>query len=365
LDVMITEKFDTGLYHGGVSGVAFALYELYKATNDVNYRSGAEKAIYYVEHQARKEKSGTSFNDVYILRWGNAGVGFGFLYFYYETKNSTYLDLATEIGLFLISVGVPANGGMHWYYESGFGDEYPNYADGTAGIGEYFLTLYHFTNNSQFLDTASQAATYLLAIANKDNDGCMIYHDAAGKTMYYLSECNGPSGTGRFWYRFYQVTSDSTWLQWAERSAKSVRDHSAGVSPGYGFNWVYHTDRSDPEWPNYGQCDGNSGAAEYALLLSQEPKANTTTHLNFTTALCDDILAHATTTSTGSMYVTTQEWRTDSTTFKPQVGYMQGIAGMGSVFYGLDYLLNSKSIYPRIALPDSPWAFGFCCPDNF
>jgi hypothetical protein len=39
-------------------------------------------------------------------------------------------------------------------------------------------------------------------------------------------ECNGPVGTGRFWFRMYQVTGDRTWLLWAQASAKTIVDHA-------------------------------------------------------------------------------------------------------------------------------------------
>lgn len=93
-----------------------------------------------------------------------------------------------------------------------------------AGVAYYLLTLYHFTQDSSFLQARPSAsrlngsahrcvcwqaalsgAQYLLAIANTDNGGCVIHMSPQDATMYYLGECNGPPGTGRLWVRLYQV----------------------------------------------------------------------------------------------------------------------------------------------------------------
>jgi hypothetical protein len=87
--------------------------------------------------------------------------------------------------------------------------------------------------------------------------------------MYYIGECNGPVGTGRFWYRMWQVTNDVTWLRWTDASAHTIMVHAGASAP---FHWVYHKSHTDPVWNNYGLCDGTAGAVEYFNYLYQGTK---------------------------------------------------------------------------------------------
>jgi len=227
----------------------------------------------------------------------------------------------------------------------------PNYSEGTSGIAYYLITLYHFTKDQAFLNAALAGAYYLLAVANKDNGGCMVFHSTQAPTMYYLGECNGPPGTGRLWTRLYQVTGNSTWLFWAEASAKSLVDH------GSTFNWVYHTDRTDPFWNNVGLCDGNAASVEYFNYLYQ--LTNKGDHWLFADKVASNIISRGTSDGDGLKW-TTVEWRTNpALSTGPQVGYMQGNAGLGSTFLGMYESFNKKPSSVRVQLPDSPYAFGF------
>lgn len=357
------ENHDTSLYHGGAAGLGYILDLLYLQTNERRYFAGAERVMDFIAGEAKQKKVGIQLNTVNGIRWGAAGTGFYLIDRFQNTGNASCLTLAKAGAENMISLGVPEHGGLKWYWgENRPTLNYPNYAAGAAGMGYYFLTLYDLDGqkNKTLLTAALQAAKYLLAIANRDNDGCEIVVTTQQSHFYYLGECNGPSGTGRFWSRLYQVTKDKKWLTIAKAAAKTIQDHCIlNDMDEVKFNFVYHDDGTkDPWWNNVGQCDGTAAGAELFLFLYQ--LSNDQQYWDWADRLASDIIKRGTKTAEGMKWVTT-EWRTNpTTTTGPQVGYMQGNAGLGSLFLIMDAVLNKKKpVDVRLNLPDSAYNFGF------
>eukprot|EP00463_Aulacantha_scolymantha_P005689 TRINITY_DN7060_c0_g1_i1.p1 TRINITY_DN7060_c0_g1~~TRINITY_DN7060_c0_g1_i1.p1 ORF type:complete len:163 (-),score=22.49 TRINITY_DN7060_c0_g1_i1:191-679(-) len=160
--------------------------------------------------------------------------------------------------------------------------EMPNYAEGTSGIAFYLATLYNVTSDTKYLDAAIGGAHYLQAIADTTDDGCAIWHDNGNKDLIYLTECQGPPGTGRLWVRLYQVTGDPTWLKWARGSAKTLIVHGKKIGK---FNWYYFkSGEKAPFWDNVGQCDGSSAVVEYMLMMHKV--TGDQQYLDFCAACC-------------------------------------------------------------------------------
>jgi len=349
---------DTGLYHGGLAGIGHALLEVYGVTQKDSYLKGALNILDYIN------KIGGATGELethykYPLRFGTAGVGFWCLDIYKKTKNSQALELAKKAGNWLISVAdKPKEGGLKWFSGFGPGLELPNYAEGTSGISYFLATLYNVTSESEYLNAAISGAKYLQAIADTTDDGCAIWHDNNNKDLIYLTECQGPPGTGRLWVRLYQVTGDLTWLKWARGSAKTIMDHAKQTGK---FNWYYFkSGKVAPFWDNVGQCDGSSATLEYMLMMYKITEDHL--YLDFAEEVANDIVARGTKDAkSGGMYWIVEEDRTSRSTSRgQQVGYMEGAAGIGSVLFwmGKIFQVNMKSS-PRLCLPDSPRNFGF------
>jgi len=349
---------DTGLYHGGLAGIGHALLEVYDATQQDSYLKGALNILNYVN------KVGGTTGELetqykYPLRFGTAGVGFWCLDIYKKTNNAQALELAKKAGNWLISVANhPREGGLKWF--SGFapGMEMPNYAEGTSGIAFFLATLYNVTSDKSYLDAAIGGALYLQAIADTTNHGCAIWHDNANKDLIYMTECQGPPGTGRLWVRLYQVTGNATWLEWARASAKTLIDH--GKQTGK-FNWYYFkSGKVAPFWDNVGQCDGSSAVIEYMLLMYKI--SGDDNYFNFAQQVADDMVSRGTKDpKSGGMYWIVEEDRTSPASSRgQQVGYMEGAAGIGSVLFWMGkFMEGNTQSSPRLCLPDSPRNFGF------
>lgn len=223
-----------------------------------------------------------------------------------------------------------------------------------------------------------------MSIANTTGGRCLIEHDSDTPGLYYLvsyggrggvgwgwrapsphhpssqAECNGPSGTGRFFLRLLALTGDAQWRAAALAGAKGVSDLSpvqptAAAAAHGAFNWYVHWGAllPPPFWNNVGPCDGSAAAVIFFLTLYGLPGVSDPAQLAFARAVADDLLGRATAVVPGEQLAwTTTEWRTDPTrTTGPQVGYMQGAAGVGSTLLRLDAVV-SGALSPHIALPD-------------
>eukprot|EP00218_Dolichomastix_sp_CCMP3274_P012612 CAMPEP_0170146042 /NCGR_PEP_ID=MMETSP0033_2-20121228/27721_1 /TAXON_ID=195969 /ORGANISM="Dolichomastix tenuilepis, Strain CCMP3274" /LENGTH=506 /DNA_ID=CAMNT_0010382711 /DNA_START=1 /DNA_END=1521 /DNA_ORIENTATION=- len=370
---LLSASPDTGLYHGGISGVGFVLFEVAQAVGGEtgkSYMQGSLDVLEYVLGHA-SDAGELEFKYKWCLRWGTAGVGFWVLDMATRLPAdqadtaAKALAAARKAGEWLIDQGTPTpNGGLKWFANNQQ-LEAPNYAYGTSGIAYYLATLYSVTNETVFLDGAVAGASYLQSIADTSDGGCVIWHTSNKQDLIYLTECNGPPGTGRLWVRLYQITGNLVWLDWAWKSTQTLIDHSlhprsreprAGESA---YQWYYYKSGAPTSnWLNVGQCDGSAGAIEFYLVmyaLTGDPKA-----LNHAAAVADDLVRLATVQGNQAYWITEEQRTSPHRSRSAQVGYMQGASGIASVLLGLNHAINPSTRSPnRLILPDSPRAFGF------
>jgi lantibiotic modifying enzyme len=139
--------------------------------------------------------------------------------------------------------------GDYWTSSTTHSTHYPNFSHGTAGIGYFLAELYEATHDERYRTCALAAGRYLRAIASKaETSNCLIFHnDAAGRDLFYLGWCHGPTGTARFFYRLYQLSNDSDWLDVVKEQAATLM--ASGIpeqqTPGY--------------WNNVSRCCGAAG----------------------------------------------------------------------------------------------------------
>ena len=231
----------------------------------------------------------------------------------------------------LISSAIPSNGGLKWL--SGFAGvgDIPNYAEGTSGIAYFLLALGNATRNATVTAAALGGGTYLEAIANVTGGRCIIFHDSNTPGLYYLANCHGPPGTGRFFLRAAEATSNATWARFAREGANALEQlaplppaassdsRGSGAPPPLRYTWYLDYDAPAPAWNNVGLCDGSAAAVEYFLTLYR--LYGLSGDLAFARTVADDALSRATVVVPGEQlaWVTT-EWRTDpARTTGPQV----------------------------------------------
>jgi len=246
----LDEEKGAGLYVG-ISGIGFALQEMFKATKEKKYRKGVERCLEYLKNNALKKGKGVEWSQTTDIISGTAGTGLFLVYAAREWKDPSLLELAVQAGYRLMELGQEEGGGTKWAMDPDYPRLMPNFSHGTAGISYFLATLYAETKQKQFLDAALSGARYLQSIAHKDGDVCLIFHhEPDGKDLYYLGWCHGPTGTAQLFYRLYQVTGDKGWVEWSERCARAILQSGIPEKQTPGF------------WNNVGQCCGSAGVAE-------------------------------------------------------------------------------------------------------
>ncbi|MEE8583718.1 MAG: lanthionine synthetase LanC family protein [Acidobacteriota bacterium] len=331
------EQAQAGLYTG-ISGLGFVLHQAYQVTGDEKYLTGARKVVQLLRDSAQEVGSGLQWNDVTDIIGGSAGTGLFLLYAAREFEPSAR-SLAVAAGKRLLERAKPGKGGLKWSMNDEFPRLMPNFSHGTAGIAYFLATLHQETKDEEFLKAALAGARYLQAISDQIGDGCVIFHhQPGGEELYYLSWCHGPAGTARLFYRLYEVTGDSEWMEWVNQLAAGIRQ--SGIpdqeTPGY--------------WNNVSQCCGAAGVAEFFLNLHR--MTGDQEHLQFAQRMAQNLLGRATTENGRSRWVQA-EHRVSPELLAAQTGYMQGAAGIGMMLLHLDALTNKRG--RPIVFPDSPF----------
>jgi lantibiotic modifying enzyme len=335
---LIAGQKESGLYTG-LAGIGFTLAETFKVTGEAKYREGALRCARLIRERAIKSEVGVEWGDTTDIISGAAGTGLFLLYTARELNDPASRETAVQAGARLIALGKPEAVGINWRMSPKFPRSMPNFSHGTAGVAYFLASLYAETKRKEFLDAALAGASYLKSIANTSGDGCLIFHNEPdGKDMYYLGWCHGPVGTARLFYRLYQVTGDKAWMEWTEKSARSVMASGVPEKQTPGF------------WNNVSICCGSAGVAEFFLNLhrvTRNPK-----YLDYSKRVTAQILAKGTRDETGMRW-TQAEHRVKPDLLIAQTGYNQGAAGIGMWLLHLDAFQNGKKLW--ISLPDSPF----------
>lgn len=334
----LDEQKESGLYTG-LAGIGMTLTETYKMTRDEKYRAAARRCVQMIQSRARKAGGGIEWNDSTDIISGTSGIGLFLIYAARELNEPSARETATVAARHLIELGKRETGGINWMMSPTFPRSMPNFSHGTGGVAYFLATLFQETKDKEFLNAALQGGNYLVSIADTAGDGCLIFHhEPDGKDLYYLGWCHGPPGTARLFYRLYQVTGDSKWLDWTKRSAKSLMESGIPEKRTPGF------------WNNVSICCGSAAVAGFMLDLYRVTKQRE--YLDFAKRVTTDLLARATRDASGVRWVQA-EHRVKPELLVAQTGFMQGAAGMGFFLAQYDSLERGKK--ERITLPDSPF----------
>jgi lantibiotic modifying enzyme len=327
-----------GLYEG-LSGIAFALEETYRASGDEKYRLGFLACLGRIKDAAAATGSGIDWGSTTDIISGAAGTGLFLIYSYHETKDRTWLDLAARAGTRLAELGRPENGGLKWAMDPGFPRLMPNFSHGTAGIAYFLAALYKETKDRKFLGASLAGAAYLLSVAKTEGESCLVFHDEPdGRDLYYLGWCHGPVGTARLFYLLSEVSGDRTWLDWVRRSANALLQSGIPEQETPGF------------WNNAGICCGLAGVGEFFLDIYKA--TGNAPYLEFSKRVASRLLAKAS-VDNGRMSWVQAEHRTRPDYLFAQTGFMQGAAGIGTFLFRLDAADRAKS--RRVIFPDTPF----------
>ena len=330
---------EAGLYTG-VSGIGFALGEVYRATKDTKYRDAVRTVVRTLNQRGKTVGAGVQWSDVTDIISGSAGVGLFLLHADTTVGDRTARELAVKAADRLIELGQAEHGGLFWAMDPKFPRKMPNFSHGTAGIAYFLTAVYDATREQKYLDAALAGARYLQAIANTEGNICLIPHNQPdGLDLYYLGWCHGPVGTARLWFRLWRSTGHSSWnAEWTNRSIRAISQSGIPEKRTPGF------------WNNVSQCCGSAGVAQFFLdLYGVAPYPE---YLDFAKRMTADLLARGTRDEKGLRWIQA-EHRVRPELLVAQTGYMQGAAGIGMWLLRLDAAERGRK--PFVRFPDTPF----------
>jgi lantibiotic modifying enzyme len=237
--------FNVGI-ESGTAGVGLFFLEMYKVTNNEEYRYYAVGAGNYLKAR--------SFNRGRV-DWlsGAAGVGYCLIELWKTMGNELYLDRAREIGNLVIDYSYRQNGGVYWWNSIESFKIFTGYGRGAAGIGDFLVRLYDVTNEPSYLEYARGAATWLFSHMWEPQPGQYCWPRLTGDTAPNTTWCDGSVGIILFLLKLYDSTGDNTYLDiatggtdWLVARAVSAGEgaYKWSDNPGsqiYPFTYCYGT----------------------------------------------------------------------------------------------------------------------------
>lgn len=341
----------------GWGGYVFVFGELARVTGQARFREAAAFCLQQIRDLAEPLGAGvgwiepapfadiTGFADlreVYDQSVGSAGVILTLLYADREGLDDGALDLAKAAAERLLEVGEPTPDGLRWLMMADMPFQFtaPNFAHGGAGVGYALLQLHRATGEARYLEAAQSAARYVMSRSHPvgDRGGRLVCHNEdTRKPIFYLGACHGPAGTGRLLLELHAVTGDAQWADALDQLVAGIEGAGAPEARSAGF------------WNNHGQCCGDAGIGEFALLLARRTRRSDYLGL---ARRCAEVILDASETEADRRLWRQAEHRDRPDFIQAQTGYMQGAAGIASFLQHLDGMLAGRPV--KIAMPDWP-----------
>jgi lantibiotic modifying enzyme len=347
----------------GWPGYAFALKEFASAVGSPDqksaWRAAAGLALQKLEAQSAPAGSGiawiepmpfsdiTGFSgdrEIYDLSVGAAGAAITLLDFVSSYISASALSLAVAASERLLDVAVKTADGWRWDLMNDIPFPFlaPNFAHGGAGVGYVMAQLFDHTQDERYLEAAVQAAKYTMSRSSDVGDGCLICHTEQQKPPhFYLGACHGPAGTGRLLLTLDRLTGDPQYREQLQSLYRGLLAIGAPATRSWGW------------WQNYGQCCGDAGLGDFALLAWEATSEQQ--WLDLAHACAEVLLQTSTSGPVGADGLRGRWWvqaehRARPEFLQAQTGYMQGAAGIGSFFVHLATALSPNPV--RVRFPD-------------
>ncbi len=341
----------------GWPGYAFAMSELARVSGREDFRACAVRCLEKLHAQSTPRGAGigwietapfadiTGFSDereIYDQSVGAAGAGLLMIYAHRQGLHSEALNWAKAVAERLLEVAEADPDGLRWRLmnDMPFPFTAPNFAHGGAGVGYFLIQLFRETGDARYLDAAREAARYTMSRSKPMGQGKLVVHtEEARRPIFYLGACHGPAGTGRLLLELHELTGEAHWLAEAKALMEGLTATGAPRTRSAGY------------WNNFGQCCGDAGVGEFALLMAARTGDESYREL---AQACADVIEEASDLKPDGRRWVQAEHRERPDFLQAQTGYMQGAAGIASF---LLHLATTEAGAPvKIALPDWPSA---------
>ncbi|WP_304170086.1 lanthionine synthetase LanC family protein [Phenylobacterium aquaticum] len=340
----------------GWPGYAFAMGELARVSGREDFRACAVRCLDKLHAQSTPVGAGigwietapfadiTGFSgqrEIYDQSVGAAGAGLLLVYAHRQGLHPQALAWATAVAERLLEVAEPDPDGLRWRLmnDMPFPFTAPNFAHGGAGVGYFLTQLFRETGDARYLDAAREAARYTMSRAKPMGEhGKLVVHtEEARRPIFYLGACHGPAGTGRLLLELHALTGEDHWLAEAKALVEGLIATGAPRARSTGY------------WNNFGQCCGDAGVGEFALLMAARTGDD---YYHELAQACAGVIEDVSELTDGARRWVQAEHRERPDFLQAQTGYMQGAAGIASF---LLHLATTEAGAPvKIAMPDWP-----------
>ncbi len=226
-------------------------------------------------------------------------------------------------------------------YNGGNGYIAPNFEFGSAGAGYVLLRFYELTRKEEFLQKAILCAKFLQEISVPQQKGMLVPYRIREKSpaIFYLGACHGPAGTGKFYYKLYQVTKDTKYADCLQELFDGLESLGGPARMSAGL------------WNCVNFCCGAAGHVHTYIGLYVSTGEERWKELAEESA--NILLGEMEQNEDGSLYWKTALDRIAPEVYTVPVGYYDGVAGIAGVLLEL-YLLEKKEFqWKRLA--DDPY----------
>ena len=325
---------DTGLYTG-LSGMAAALHMWALVSGDPDARDGASSVVSEISGIAATARPVSEWRDIIE---GEAGILLVLAELGNDADKRVASDIADQIG----SQARWIDGLPDWYPRADHPVFLPNFSHGLAGIGYALAAASTALRRPDLLEIALLAGQRLVSLGSRPDGAIAVPHSippADPDAAVCFGWCHGPTGTLRLFQLLDRQQPGHGWAGYAEACRRAVRSSGlpARLYPGF--------------WDNLGQCCGTAGVGEMALDRYQE--TGDADWLEWAVTLAQDVLNRRIADESGVRWSHT-EHRYDPPDLEPDVGFMQGAAGIASWLLRLARVGEEGPDAARLWWPDHP-----------
>lgn len=197
---------------------------------------------------------------------GTAGVSYFLATLYRETKRKEFLDAALAGAEYLKSIAETDGDVCLIFHNEPKGKDlyYLSWCHGPAGTARLFYRLYEITNDKAWMDWVERAARGIMKSGVPERQTAGFWNN--------VGQCCGSAGVGEFSLSVYQVTKNKTYLDYTKRITDNLL--ARATRDGKGIKWIQAENRTQPDVlvAQTGFMQGASGIGMFLLRLNAAEK---------------------------------------------------------------------------------------------
>jgi lantibiotic modifying enzyme len=192
---------------------------------------------------------------------GTAGVAYFLATLYGETREKEFLEAALSGARYLQAIARTDGDICQIFHNEPNGKElyYLSWCHGPAGTARLFFRLAQVTGDKSWMNWVKKSARAILQSGIPEKQTAGFWNN--------VSQCCGSAGVGEFFLSLYQVTGDKSYIDFTKRVTDNLL--ARATSENNGLKWIQAEHRVKPELlvAQTGFMQGASGIGMFLLRL--------------------------------------------------------------------------------------------------